>query len=217
MFDIYEIVTLKLFAVKSDCGEGSSTETVRAAKRFRPEGGVADGPSRSVPPSEVDEDSHIKHINQSIRMEVFIDPETENKKLIVIVVLPSGSMCAEFNLVGAGPGTNLARVTYTWPEVLYNIEKLYAKSIEEGALTNYHPRLVALKNGLTNHRETKNDVPVGEIHLQLPISVLTAENTISRQGVRVKETGAFLLITELTAYETLYNQEKKPIVFVEKL
>ena len=99
-------------------------------------------------------------------------------------------------------------------ELLYNIEKLYAKSIEEGALTNYHPRLVALKNGLTNHRETKNDVPVCEIHLQLPISVLTAENTISRQGVRVKETGAFLLITELTAYETLYNQEKKTIVFV---
>lgn len=45
-------------------------------------------------------------------MEVFQDPVTQNKKLIIVASLPGGATEGDFNLLGAGPGSNIARITY---------------------------------------------------------------------------------------------------------
>ena len=56
---------------------------------------------------------------------------------------------------------------------------------------------------------------IGVINLNLPISVLTSESTIIRKGGIDRDTGTLLLIIELTAYESAYTVQRKPIVFEE--
>ena len=96
------------------------------AKRFKPEDEATDLTSHSVPLSE-DKDSHTEHHNQPIKMVVYFDPEMESKKLMVIVAFPSESTKVNFSPVGTGRGPNMARFTYNWPEVLYNIDKILQK------------------------------------------------------------------------------------------
>jgi hypothetical protein len=144
-------------------------------------------------------------------MEVYLDHVTQNKKLIIVASLPGGATEGDFNLLGAGPGSNIARITYKWPEACYNIDRLFRKSIASGALPDCHPKIVALKRGLQRNRASMSKAPVGVISLNLPISVLTSESSIDVKGGLDKENGTYLLIIELTAFETAYAVEKKPI------
>ena len=160
-------------------------------------------------------DFHIEHCNQPILMEVYVDPTTENTKLVVVAALPGGATDGDFNLLGAGPGSNIARITYQWPEVCYDVEKLFAKSIDDGTLPSCHPKILALKKGLQRARESVGVAPVGVINLNLPIPVLTSESTIIRKGEIDRDTGTLLLIIELTAYESAYTVQRNPIVFEE--
>jgi hypothetical protein len=73
------------------------------------------------------------------------------------------------------------------------------------------PKIVALKKGLLSNRASVSKAPVGVISLNLPISVLTSESSIDVKGGLDKENGTYLLIIELTAFETAYAVEKKPI------
>ncbi len=142
-------------------------------------------------------------------MEVFLDHVTQNKKLIIVASLPATE--GDFNLLGAGPGSNIARITYKWPEACYNVDRLFRKSIASGALPDCHPKIVALKRGLQRNRASVSKAPVGVINLNLPISVLTSESSIDRKGGLDRENGTYLLIIELTAFNTAYAVEKKPI------
>lgn len=164
---------------------------------------------------EVAEDDFIEHCNQPLKMEVFPDPVTEKKKLIIVYALPGGATNGDFILVGSGPGTNMARITYTWPKVMYDIDALFAKTIAAKPEEKYHPKITALKEGLKKNRESKGEAPIGVVNLNLPIPVLTAEETIIRKGGQIKENGTVLLIVELTAFESLYTAVKPPIVFEE--
>ena len=132
---------------------------------------------------------HIEHHNQPTLMEVYVDPITENKKLIIVAALPDGAKNGDLNLLGTGPGTNLARITYNWPDICFNIDDLFAKTIADGSLPSCHPKILALKKGLQNTRDAIGKAPVGITNLTLPISVLTSERTILRKGIKVKEDG----------------------------
>ena len=65
--------------------------------------------------------------------------------------------------------------------------------------------------GYCRNRVSVSKAPVGVINLNLPISVLISESLIGRKGVLDRENGTCLLIIELTAFETEYAVEKKPI------
>ena len=70
---------------------------------------------------------------------------------------------------------------------------------------------MALKRGLQRNRASVSKAPVSVINLNLPISFLTSESSIDRKGGLDRENGTYLLIIELTAFETAYAAEKKPI------
>ena len=79
---------------------------------------------------------------------MFPDPVTEKQKIIVAYALPGGATNGDFILVGSGPGTNMARITYTWPKVMYDIDALFAKTIAAKPEEKYHLKITALKEGL---------------------------------------------------------------------
>lgn len=166
---------------------------------------------------EISSDSKITHYNQPIQVEVYQDPVTENEKVVIVASLPGGASDAEFTLVGSGPGTTLARFTYKWPPMSFRFEELFKKSIEDGSIQSYHPKIVALKKGLRNCRDSIDDIPVGVIDIELPIPVLTLENSISRNG-RKSVDGSLLMVIELMAYESAYTikPSSKKIVFEEE-
>ncbi len=141
-------------------------------------------------------------------MEVYRDPDTEKDKVIVVASLFGGTTDVEFTLLGSGPGTTSAQITYKWAPHSFNIEELFAKAIKSQTIPSCHPKIVQLKKGLQKCRASKDDTPVGTIDLTLPIPVLTSENSISRPGRKNKD-GVMIMIIELTAYESLYSVKSK--------
>jgi hypothetical protein len=145
---------------------------------------------------------------------VFRDPDTEKYKVIVVASLVGGTTDVKFTLLGSGPGTTFAQISYKWAPNSFNIEGLFAKEIKTGKNQFCHPKIVQLKKGLQNYRDSKDDTPIGTIDLTLPIPVLTTENSISRSGRKNKD-GTMIMIIELTAYESLYSvkPETKKVLF----
>ena len=137
-------------------------------------------------------------------MEVYRHPDTEKEKVIIVANLLSGTTDVEFSLLGDGPGTTSAQISYKWAPSSFNIEDLFAKEIKNKTIPKCHPKIVELKKCLEDTRASRDDTPVGLINLTLPIPVLTAEDTISRSGKKSKD-GTMHLIIELTAYESLYS------------
>ena len=152
-------------------------------------------------------DSQIVHHNQPVLMEVYLDPDTNSEMLIILASLPGGVTHVEFSLVGSGPGSSTARITYNWPKISFNMEAVFAKKIASG-MPSCHPKIVALKNGLKATRSCIDEIPQGVIELTLPIPVLTNADSIFRSGGK-KEDGSMLLIVELTAYQTAYTVKKE--------
>ncbi len=74
-------------------------------------------------------DSRFNHHNQPIVVSVYKDHVTEQEKVIILCVLPSGATDIRFRLVGSGPGTILAVVEYAWPPIAYEIEALFGDKI----------------------------------------------------------------------------------------
>jgi hypothetical protein len=112
----------------------------------------------------------IVHNNQPILMEVFGDPVTEKDKVIVVASILGGTTDVEFSLLGSGPGTTQAQISYKWAPLSFNIEELFAKEIKTGTTPSCHPKVVQLKKGLQNCRASKDDTPIGTIELTLPMS-----------------------------------------------
>lgn len=158
-------------------------------------------------------DSQISHHNQPVLMEVYRDPDTSNEMLIIFASLLGGVTVAEFSLVGSGPGTSTARITYSWPKIASNIEGVFAKKIAAG-MPACHPKILALKNGLASTRNCIDETPQGYMELALPIPVQTNADTIFISGGKTEDGGRFLLV-ELTAYQTSYTvkKEDKTILF----
>lgn len=91
-----------------------------------------------------DNDSHIVHHNQPVLMSVFVEPVTQQEKLIIVATLPEGSTNVEFSVVGSEPGTRTARIEYSWPKMAFDIDAIFGKAIKLG-LPSCHPKILAKK------------------------------------------------------------------------
>lgn len=80
--------------------------------------------------------------------------------VIVVASLPGESETdpVEFSLVGAGPGTRLARIEYSWPSLVFDINTLFGIQGKDD-VTSYHPKIVALKKDL---QATRDHIDEGE-------------------------------------------------------
>jgi hypothetical protein len=70
------------------------------------------------------------------------------KKLCVIASLPGGVSDVEFSLIGSGPGSNTAKIMYSWPPIVYDIPGIFKKDIDAKLITSCHPLIISLKNEL---------------------------------------------------------------------
>jgi hypothetical protein len=146
-------------------------------------------------------------------MEVYRDPDTCNEMLIIFASLLGGVTVTEFSLVGSGPGTFTARITYSWPKIASNIEGVFSKKIAAG-MPSCHPKIVAMKNGLASTRNSIDKTPQGYVELAIPIPVQTNADTILISWKKNRRRSRFFLV-ELTAYQTSHTvkKEDKTILF----
>ena len=162
--------------------------------------------------SEEDLDARIRHKNQPVLISVFRDPETEEEKVCVVAALPGGVSNVEFSLIGTGPGANKARITYSLPPIVFDIEGIFRKEIDSVnpavKLESTHPLILSLKAELRNNRESLDSTPRGEIELTLPIPVQTAASSICRSGGK-KNDGSLIVIVKLMAYQNSYTVKQK--------
>jgi hypothetical protein len=77
-----------------------------------------------------DLDYKLIHQNQPVLMAVYKDNSLA-EIVSICVTLPSGVTDIRFTLDCTGPATTLATVTYTWPQVLFEIEGLFASAIKK--------------------------------------------------------------------------------------
>ncbi len=75
-----------------------------------------------------DLDCKLIHQNQPVLMAVYKDNSLA-EIVSICVTLPSGVTDIRFTLDGTGPATTLATVTYTWSQVMFKIEGLFASAI----------------------------------------------------------------------------------------
>ena len=127
-------------------------------------------------------DSPVTHTNQPYLIEVYRDPATQNDKVIIGISLISGVTEVDFILLGPGPGTIYAPVTYRWPQASFKIEQLFDKEIKSKKLLTCHPKIEQLKKSLENCSDSIDETPIGCIDLTLPIPVLTTSNSFSKTG-----------------------------------
>ena len=154
-----------------------------------------------------DFDSKIVHHNYPVLTSVFRDHETEQEKIIIVAALYGGSSNVKFSLVGSASGSSMAKITYDWPKIAYNVDWILKKKIDSGDLPLCHPKIIALKKELQNYGVTNHAIkstPRGEITLHLPIPVETASDYISCSGGKTTD-GSMIVIAELTAYQNSYS------------
>lgn len=101
------------------------------------------------------------------------DPATLAERVCVAVTLPSGVKDVTFGLVGSGPASSTARITYAWPEVMFNVEDLFKTEINGNKMSVTHPIVLSLKSELENNRKNIQEEPRGSIQVTLPIQVQT--------------------------------------------
>ena len=90
---------------------------------------------------------------------VQIVPHNLKEKGCVCVTLPSGVTDVRFSLVGSGPASSTAKITYSWPLVMSSIEGLFASEISNGKMDPSHPIIVGLKQELEGYRSNIEDIP----------------------------------------------------------
>jgi hypothetical protein len=157
---------------------------------------------------EEDMDANVVSKNQPVLMSVYKDPDTEEEKLCVLVTMPGGVSPVKFEVVGTGPGSNVAKVTYDWPPISFDIPAIFTEEIDAKQIPSCHPLILSLKNDLQFHRDSIDSTPRGEIELTLPISVQTATSTIKHKGV-ISNDGTMVLVAHLMAYQNSYTVKQK--------
>jgi hypothetical protein len=111
---------------------------------------------------EEDLDANVVSNNQPVLMSVYKDPDTEEEKWCVIVTMPGGVSHVKFEVVGTGPGSNVAKVTYDWPPISFDIPAIFNEDREAKKISSCHPLILSLKNDLKFHRDSIDSTPRGE-------------------------------------------------------
>jgi len=154
-----------------------------------------------------DADVGVVNHNQPVLMAVYKDPATLCEKVCLCVDLPSGATEIIFALLGTGPATTKVVISYKWPQILYNVDGLFAKELEKKSMSATHPAIMALKLELFNSRNYVKDAPIGKIEVTLPIPVQTNPTTVTHKFGTNPE-GVTILVAHLTAFHTPYTADK---------
>ena len=124
--------------------------------------------------------------------------------LSICIVLPSGVTDVRFKLDGTGPATILATITYTWPEVMYEVEGLFASALSKKTMSLNHPKIIALKSELENNRKHVNSKPQGTMDISFPIPVKTDPDSITYKVAKGQDE-VTVLMADLCGFNRSYT------------
>ncbi|KAK4010312.1 hypothetical protein OUZ56_019457 [Daphnia magna] len=162
-----------LSCLEDSANSSSTSSLIVSRKRLR------DDQESDLNEEIEDLDSRIIHQNQPVLMAVYKDHSLA-EIVSICVTLPSGVTDIRFTLDGTGPATTFATITYTWPQVMFDIEGLFASAIKKKkTMTVEHPKIIALKLELENNRQHIDRKPQGSMEISLPIPVKTDPNTVN--------------------------------------
>ena len=150
------------------------------------------------------EDSTITTKNMPVLTSVYKDPSSQKEFVSLIVSLPGRAEDVEFLLVGSDPGSNLARITFSWPPVMYDIDDVLEIEALSTISDKDMARAAALKEDLQNNRHAIDVKPRGTIDVLLPIPVQTSISSYTHRGKK-KSDGSLVVIADLMAYQTTYT------------
>lgn len=111
-----------LSCLEDSANSSSTSSLIVSRKRLR------DDQESDLNEEIEDLDSRIIHQNQPVLMAVYKDHSLA-EIVSICVTLPSGVTDIRFTLDGTGPATTFATITYTWPQVMFDIEGLFASAI----------------------------------------------------------------------------------------
>lgn len=157
----------------------------------------SDGDSDDEDPKNV----VFEYNNPCFLMSTYKDPVEKIKKLQIVATMFSGASKVIF---GVDPSGMSCYFSYQWPKLLYNPETLFDAEITVGAITNYHPKVLALEKAASELKQNIEDVPRGKLTLKLPFRVQTDTRTQSKKVIKTGD-GSYAVYIELKAYQDLFD------------
>lgn len=156
--------------------------------------------------SELSSSSASKTVfrNYPLMCETYTDPDNQKNMVLVAISLPGGADNVKF--VVSNDGTSVI-VTYDWPKTMYTMDDLFVKQIADEGIPVYHPKILAIENGLRKCRQRIDAVPEATINVKLPIKVQTAgAGPITKSGIE-RDDGTKIVMVELV------GEYQKPVAF----
>lgn len=142
----------------------------------------------------------LLHQNYPIICQIYIDPVTENQKVLAVVSLPGGAQNVKIDLATDGLS---ATVKYSWAKSMYDVEDLFKTQLDAREFGAYHPMLLCMKQGLALARKKMDVAPAASIKVELPIKCQTSTNSWKKWGV-VRDDGAQVLIADFNGLVNEY-------------
>jgi hypothetical protein len=154
-------------------------------------------------------DRRVVHMNEPLLMQTYKDPNTHQEMLILAVLMHSGVTNVTFDLNSDG---TQATITYNWPKVMFNVDNMFSKLVNNGTIPAYHPKIMALENELETTRKSKIEIPIAQTIINLLIKVETSISSFVKYGVK-RPDGFQVLIIELAGLSSNYSKDIKIIEF----
>lgn len=132
-----------------------------------------DEPSCSGEPplKKIKQDLH-RYINSPVLTGTFVDPESKQRKVMVSFQLLTGIRDLHFDVDNGGEGgASLLKISYNWPCIMTDTNKMMKKDDGTLVLQKLHPAVLCLEESLKSKRTNVEDTPAGMIEVQLPEAV----------------------------------------------
>lgn len=129
--------------------------------------------------------------------------------VLVAVSVPGGAQNVRFEVSNNGSSVI---VKYEWPKTLYTMDDLFKKEIDAKRIPLFHPKVLAMEDGLRKCRERIDVVPEAAIRINLPIKVPNQSVAGTNKSGIARDDGTKIVMVELAGF-TVYKREKNSIVF----
>lgn len=146
--------------------------------------------------------SLVEHTNYPCICEKFLDPFTGNEKVLVVVNIPSGAQNVEIDICSDGDHITLS---YYWAKLMYSAEDLFKADLQSEK--PYHPKILAVLNGLERIRLQIEEVPKSIMRIKLPIKIQTSQDSWIKKEIQGKD-ATQVVIAEFQGFKKTYFKKK---------
>lgn len=100
----------------------------------------------------------------------------------------------------------MVMIKYQWAKAMFDMEDLFKKQLASNHITILHPKVLCLKNALSENRQRIDMAPEAIVKINLPTKVQTASGSWQKSGIK-REDGTEVVIGDFTGYIKNYNKK----------